>query len=95
MNIKEFHDTKNDVSTFAMFESKEGKVMAIEVLEGKQIKKHSSQVPALLLCVNGQVVFENENGLSEELTSGDFVKIDPFVKHWVNGIETSQLLLIK
>lgn len=95
MNIKEFHDTKNDVSAFTMFKSTEGKTIAIEILEGKQFKEHMTQIPALLVCVNGKVVFEDEKGFSKELKSGDFVKITPFVKHWVNGIETSQLLLMK
>jgi quercetin dioxygenase-like cupin family protein len=42
-----------------------------------------------------KAVFENETGLKETLKSGDYVNIEPMVKHWVKGIKESQLLLIK
>ena len=45
--------------------------------------------------MEGQVIFENEKGIKETLLSGDFVNIEPMVKHWVVGTIESQLILIK
>jgi quercetin dioxygenase-like cupin family protein len=45
--------------------------------------------------MEGQVIFENENGLREILKPGDFVNIEPMVKHWVEGTIESQLIHIK
>ena len=42
-----------------------------------------------------KVVFEDEKGQSITLKSGDYVKIEPNVKHWVNAKTDSNLLLIK
>jgi quercetin dioxygenase-like cupin family protein len=41
------------------------------------------------------VEFENESGLKETLHSGDYINIEPNVKHWLNGNLDSQLLLLK
>jgi quercetin dioxygenase-like cupin family protein len=41
------------------------------------------------------VIFENENGLKETLKAGDYVNIESMVKHWVEGVIESQLILIK
>ena len=38
---------------------------------------------------------KNEKGVSENLSSGDMVNIEPNEKHWVEGIQDTQLLLIK
>ena len=43
----------------------------------------------------GQVIFENETGAKETLSTGDYVHIKPMVKHWVIGLLDSQLLLVK
>ena len=59
---------------------------------------HTQEKPvsaALLICMEGEVIFENENGIKETLSPGDYVHIEPMVKHWVEGTIESQLLLIK
>ena len=45
--------------------------------------------------MEGEVIFENEKGIKEPLKSGDYINIEPMVKHWVDGIIESQLILIK
>ena len=54
-----------------------------------------TKTEAFLICVSGSARFENENGETHDLKSGDCVLIEPMVKHWVDGIETSQLVLLK
>jgi len=56
--------------------------------------KHITKTPAVLICVEGEVIFENEKGIKEKLLSGDFINIEPMVKHWAEGTIESQLILI-
>jgi len=95
MNISEFHDDKKDVSAKQIFKTTEGNVTALQILENAILKEHITKVPALLVCVAGKVIFENENGLHQALAQGDSLHIEPMVKHWVKGVHDSQLLLIK
>ena len=95
MNIRQLHTQDKPVSTFSIFKGAEGNATVIQILKGQQLKEHLTKVPALLICVEGEVVFENEKGIKETLLSGDFVNIEPMVKHWVVGTIESQLILIK
>ena len=95
MNIKDLHTKLKPVSAIPHFKAEEGNVTAIQILNNQLLKEHTTKTPALLVCVTGEVVFENENGTNEILVSGDYVNIEPLIKHSVKGIQDSQLLLIK
>lgn len=95
MNIKELHTQEKPVSAISLFKSELGNATAIKILKGEKLKEHITKTPALLLCLEGEVIFENENGKKERLISGDYVNIEPMVKHWVEGSSESQLILIK
>lgn len=97
MNIKDLLPQEKAVSTKALFTSDQGDATAtvIQILQDERLKEHVSEVPALLFCINGKVVFGDENGANETLLSGDYVKIAPKVKHWVDAISDSQLILFK
>jgi quercetin dioxygenase-like cupin family protein len=95
MNIKDKHNIEKPVSTFSLFKGGEGTATAIQILKDQQLKEHTTKVPALLLCITGSVMFENEKGAKVPLLPGDYVNIEPIVKHWVNANESSQLLLLK
>ena len=95
MNIKELHTQEKPVSATSLFKSELGNATAIQILQGGLLKEHITKTPALLICVKGEVIFENEKGIKEKLLSGDFINIEPMVKHWVDGIIESQLILIK
>ncbi len=95
MNIKELHSQEKQVSAVSIFKSELGNATAIRILKGEKLKEHFTKIPALLICVEGVVIFENENGIKETLTVGDFVNIEPMVKHWVDGTVESHLILIK
>ncbi|MFT6883210.1 MAG: quercetin dioxygenase-like cupin family protein, partial [Marinoscillum sp.] len=51
--------------------------------------------PGLLICVIGKVVFEDEKGECKTLKTGDYVDIEPEIRHWVLATIDSQLVLIK
>ena len=95
MNIKELHTLEKPVSAISLFKSEMGNATAIQILKGGKLKEHITKTPALLICIEGEVIFENEKGIKETLMSGDYVNIEPMVKHWVEGTIESQLILIK
>lgn len=95
MNLKNLHADTTGVQTNMMFPANDGKVISLQISKGSQLKEHVTKIPALLICVTGNASYEDEKGYKITLLSGDFVKIEPNIKHWVNGIENSNLLLIK
>ncbi|MBK8404511.1 MAG: hypothetical protein IPL25_10620 [Saprospiraceae bacterium] len=95
MNIRKLHGRDKSVSAASLFKSDLGNATAIQILQGEKLKEHITKTPACLICMEGKVVFENEQGVKESLMSGDYINIEPFVKHWVEGIMDSQLILIK
>ena len=95
MNIKALHTSEKPVSAISLFKSDLGNATAIKILQGEKLKEHITRTPALLICVEGQVLFENEKGIREILMPGDYVNIEPMVKHWVDGTMESQLVLMK
>jgi quercetin dioxygenase-like cupin family protein len=95
MNLKNIHNDDLAVQSKLLFPAKEGKVISLQILKGNQLKEHLTNVPAILICVSGNAIYEDENGNKITMFSGDFVQIEPQLKHWLNGIEDSNLLLIK
>ena len=95
MNLTNLHSSDKPVQTQVLFEPTENKVIALQIAKNDQLKEHVTKVPALLVCINGDATFSNENGEKIHLKSGDFIKIPVDVKHWVDAHELSNFLLIK
>ena len=95
MNIQEIHPKEKAVSAKVFFKGEEGVTKSIHLSKGAELSKHQSKLPALLICIIGGVMFEDENGIKLTLTQGDFVSIEPDVQHWINSIMDSYLFLIK
>jgi quercetin dioxygenase-like cupin family protein len=95
MNIKNILSHEKAVATAVLFKSEHATATALQILKGEQLKAHITKVPALLICVLGKVVFENELGVKETLEPGDYISIEPMTKHWVNSTTDSQLILFK
>jgi quercetin dioxygenase-like cupin family protein len=95
MNIKDLHKDTKTISTASLFKSTEGNITSIQILEGQQLKEHITKVPTLLLCLTGEAIFENENGIKLTWTTSDYVNIEPNIKHWISAKTTSNLILIK
>lgn len=77
------------------FPTTEGNVTALQIIATGVLKEDITKVPALLICINGNVVYKNEKGVAENLVSGDMINIEPNIKHWIEGIQDTQLVLIK
>ncbi len=95
MNIKDLHIENKELQTKMFFSTLEGKVVSIQMNKDSELKEHITKVPALLLCIEGAVVYEDENGLIEEMKNGDFVEIPPNIKHFLIAKSFSNQILIK
>lgn len=95
MKIQDLHLKDKAVSAISLFKATDNTVIALQILAHQVLKEHLTKVPALLVCLEGKVVFKNEKGIEETLLMGDYIKIEPMVKHWVEGVLNSQLLLFK
>lgn len=95
MNLKNLHTENKEVQTNVLFSAEEGKVISLQITSGGQLKEHTTKVPAILVCVTGKAVFQDEKGKSIELKSGDYINIEPNVKHWVDAYEDSNFILAK
>jgi quercetin dioxygenase-like cupin family protein len=95
MNIKDLHIADKPVSTMALFHTDSTSVYAIRLLKDALLKAHTSPVRAILVCLSGSASYEDENEQLIDMKTGDYTIIEPLVKHWINAIEETQLLLIK
>jgi quercetin dioxygenase-like cupin family protein len=95
MNIKDLFTTDNSVSAQSLFKSESGNATVIQIQAGGKLKEHTSKTAALLICIRGHAVFGDEKGVHQPLHFGDYVHIEPMVKHWIDGIDESQFILIK
>ena len=95
MNLKELHLQEKETSAINLFKGEIGSANAIQLKENGVLKEHVSKTPALLLCVTGNVVYQDETGKEIELLPGDYVNIIPNVKHWLKAAILSQLVLFK
>jgi quercetin dioxygenase-like cupin family protein len=95
MNLKSLHTENKAVQTNVLFKAEDGKVISLQIASGGRLKEHITKVPALLVCVTGNAVFQDEKGKSIELKSGDYVNIEANVKHLVDANEDSNFLVIK
>ena len=94
-NIKQVHDSTTTVSANLIFSGTENSTRALQIKKDGLLAEHTTKTEAMLICVSGEVIYEDEKKKRFTLKQGDYLLIVPMVKHWVKGIEDSQLLLIK
>lgn len=95
MNLTTFHNSEKTISAKQLFNCSEGKVVAIQLKKDGELKEHITKVPALLICIEGEFDYEDENGLKIKLKSGSYTEIEPQVKHWLVANSNSEAVLIK
>lgn len=94
-HLKELHDSEKPLSVKVLFKGEEGVTRSLQLQKNGLLPEHTTPTKAVLVCVNGKVHYEDENGYQVTLESGEIQFIEPDIKHWVKGLEDSQLLLIK
>jgi quercetin dioxygenase-like cupin family protein len=95
MNIQTFHTEEKPFQTKIIFSASEGKVISIQMEKDAILKEHITKVPAMLICIDGEISFENENHFIQILKRGDYINIEENVKHWLTASTKSNLILIK
>lgn len=95
MNLKNLHTEDKAVQTKVVFTAAETKVISLQIAAGEQLKEHLTKVPALLVCISGNAVYQDEKGASIQLKSGDYLDLEANVKHWVDATEESNFIVIK
>jgi quercetin dioxygenase-like cupin family protein len=81
-------------SASKIFESEKCKVMELALGAGDEIKTHSSPVDALLIVMEGKIIF-NIEGKDVLLERFDAYKIPLSVPHSLLAKEDARMLLIK
>lgn len=94
-NLTILHNPGKEVSAQSLFKGELGTCTSIQIQSGGILKEHITKTQALLLCVTGEVTFENEKREVTVLRPSDYLLIEPYVKHWVTASSRSQLLLFK
>lgn len=95
MNLKSLHTEQKAVQTHLLFQPTDAKVISLQIAKNEQLKEHTTKVPALLICVSGKATYNDENGVSVQLQTGDYYNIPVNIKHWVDALEESNFILIK
>lgn len=95
MNIGKLHPLGTEISSVNLFKGETGTVTAIRLKLDNTLQEHVSKIPALLLCIQGKVIYEDENGQKAEMEQGDYLTIKPDVKHRLYASLSSQLILLK
>lgn len=95
MNLENLHKGTRPLSTYKLIQGTNTKGIAIQLKVGGLLDKHTTAIPALLVCISGCTRYQDENGQSEELQSGDYIHIRPNVVHWLEGLALSQLVLVQ
>ncbi|WMN06289.1 cupin domain-containing protein [Marivirga arenosa] len=95
-HIKELHEKNKGVSAKPIFKSSlGGNTTSIQLLKNEKLKEHSSKTDALLICIEGKVLYQDKDNNKYELKPGYYVEIKANVKHELESILESHLILIR
>ncbi|MDO5510967.1 MAG: hypothetical protein Q4F57_09740 [Weeksellaceae bacterium] len=95
LKLADKHASDKAVSAQQLFKATNNTATSLQILAGERLKEHTSPVPALLLCVEGEVHYGEPDGRNVRLLPGNYVLIEPDVVHFVDGIKSSQLVLFR
>lgn len=95
MNVKSLHTNDNPVDAKKLFNGTTGLINSIRLLKDADFKKHKTSIPAILLCLSGEVVFEYEHGKKVKLLPGDYEEVEVDNEHWFTALQESQLILMR
>lgn len=94
MNLLDNHSADKSVSTKVIFNG-EGIVISLKILANQKLAEHFTKIPAMLICVSGDAVFEYLDGEKHNLKSGNYVNIDANRTHFVVANVDSLFILVK
>lgn len=95
MNINDLHTNNKEVSAVPFSGLDDRKLNSLKLLKGAELKRHISNVPAILILISGKATFNTDHRVEHLVDPGDYVNIPVNVEHYVIAEMDSQLLLIK
>ncbi len=79
-----------------LFKAQNGRLTAIHLLKGEVIKEHKSPVPAMLLVVEGVVVYKQlVDGVEHRLGASVYTEIPPDTTHQVTAEMDAYCILVQ
>ena len=79
-----------------LFKAQNGRLTAIRLLKSEVIKEHKSPVPAMLLVLEGTVVYvQLEDGVERRLNTSEFTEIPPDTFHQVTAEKDAICILVQ
>lgn len=79
-----------------LFKAQNGRLTAIRLLKDEVIKEHKSPVPAMLLVLEGLVVYkELVDGVEHRLAATEYTEIPPDIMHQVTAETDAYCILIQ
>lgn len=95
LHLQANHNEDKPVTVHQLFKGVNNTTISLQIMGGERLKEHTTNVPALLICVSGDAVYGEENGKRLQLFPGNYVEIPVDVVHFVEATATSQFILIK
>lgn len=79
-----------------LFKAQNGRLTAIRLLKGEIIKEHKSPVPAMLLVLEGAVIYKQlVDGLEHPLSAKEYTEIPPYLIPQVTAETDAYCILIQ
>lgn len=79
-----------------LFKAQNGRLTAIRLLKGEVIKEHKSPVPAMLLVLEGAVLYEQPgDNISKQIGALEYTEIPPDTIHQVVAELDAYCILIQ
>ncbi|MFN0175966.1 MAG: cupin domain-containing protein [Saprospiraceae bacterium] len=79
-----------------LFKAQNGRLTAIHLRKGEVIKEHKSPVPAMLLVLEGVVVYKQlVDGVEHQLSASEYTEIPPGITHQVTAETDAYCILIQ
>ena len=79
-----------------LFKAQNGRLTAINLRKGEVIKEHKSPVPAMLLVLEGAVVYKQlVDGTEHRLSALEYTEIPPDVIHQVTAEVDAYCVLVQ
>ncbi len=79
-----------------LFKAHNGRLTAIRLPQGEAMKEHKSSVPAMLLVLEGEVLYQQlGDGVEHPLKALEYVDIPPDVMHMLTAQTDAYCILIQ
>ena len=91
--VKELENSEKPVPKI-LWQGEKSHILSIGLRKGMLLPKHNSKIPARIVVIKGEVVYNNDNG-GIPLSLYDEHEIPVEEYHWIEALDDSMMLVIK